>query len=57
MANKLIVERQRTGERSPTDPQACCDWANARMLARDPSDERRWVTTGDPQNPIRLSRP
>lgn len=40
------------GERSPTDPQECCDRANARL--NDP--ERMWIVTGNKDRPIELIR-
>lgn len=40
-------------EKSPTDPQECCVWANAR-LHPDVVGKAEWVGTGDPKRPIRL---
>lgn len=45
----------RADERSPTDPQECCDWANARLEAQGDTD-RKWVVTHDPASPIKLIR-
>lgn len=41
--------------RSPTDPQDCCDWANARLTA-DQAAAVQWVVTGDRARPIALQR-
>lgn len=42
-------------ERSPTDPQECCEWANTRL--RSAGDfSREWRTTNDPKRPIILVR-
>lgn len=54
--NPLIAGRDRANERSPTDPQECCDWANARLAISEPSGDRCWVVTGDPAKPIALVR-
>ncbi len=56
IANALKARIASPIGKSPTDPQECCDWANANLLARDITDERRWVVTGDPNHPIRLDR-
>lgn len=57
MANRLIAERQRSGELSPTDPQECCEWANLRMRPELKDLGYQWVTTGDPKKPIALAKP
>ena len=41
-------------EPSPKDPQACCDWANARLHPSAAEEELHWVVTGDPKSPIAL---
>ena len=40
--------------KSPTDPQECCDWANARLDGYP--DEREWIVTGREDQPIELFR-
>jgi hypothetical protein len=42
-------------EKSPTDPQECCDWANARLEAAG-DDDRRWFVTSNKDRPIELRR-
>ncbi len=44
------------GEKSPTDPQECCDWANARMHPDAARLGYRWVVTGNQGKPIELRR-
>lgn len=52
-ANPLIERAPRgKGEKSPADPQECCDWANARLC--DP--DREWIVTGNKDKPIELFR-
>lgn len=43
-----------TENKSPSDPQECCDWANARLSGYP--EEREWVVTGDKNLPIKLVR-
>ena len=40
--------------KSPTDPQECCDWANSRLHPDAVSASLHWVVTGDPKKPIAL---
>jgi hypothetical protein len=42
--------------KSPTDPQECCDWANARLHPKAAEQNLRWVVTGNPAKPIELRR-
>jgi hypothetical protein len=55
MADNPIIAGSPKRGKSPTDPQACCDWANER-LSQDEGQLRRWVVTGDPKHPIALLR-
>jgi hypothetical protein len=53
VTNRLVdTTRTKRGEKSPTDPQECCDWANARLC--DP--DREWIVTGNKDTPIALWR-
>jgi hypothetical protein len=42
------------GEKSPLDPQECCDWANDRLHPEAAKLGLRWVVTGNPEKPIAL---
>ena len=44
------------GERSPTDPRECCDWANARINTELRQQGYQWVPTGNAGRPIELRR-
>lgn len=37
-----------TREKSPTDPQECCDWANSRLHPDAVEAGLHWVVTGNP---------
>lgn len=50
--NRLAKTENARGVKSPTDPQECCDWANARM----DTSEREWIVTGNKDRPIALFR-
>jgi hypothetical protein len=41
--------------KSPLDPQECCDWANNRLHPDAARLGLRWVVTGDPKQPIKLT--
>lgn len=43
-----------TDNKSPEDPQRCCDWANARLKGYP--DEREWIVTGNKDKPIEMFR-
>lgn len=42
--------------RSPEDPQSCCDWANSRLHPSACEVGLHWVVTGNPDKPIALQR-
>jgi hypothetical protein len=44
-----------TENKSPSDPQECCDWANERLRAAGDFD-REWIVTGNKDKPIELFR-
>lgn len=54
-ANALKQRIATPAERSPTDPQECCDWANARRHADAVSAGLFWRVTGNPAKPIELA--
>lgn len=41
-------------EKSPLDPQECCDWASMRLHPDARSAGLEWVATGNPDKPIAL---
>jgi hypothetical protein len=43
-------------QRSPTDPQECCDWANDRLHPDAADVGLHWVVTGNKDKPIALLR-
>lgn len=44
------------GEKSPTDPRECCNWANLRMHPDARALGYQWVPTGNASRPIELRR-
>ena len=41
-------------EKSPLDPQECCDWANMRLHPDARNAGLEWVVTGNRDKPIAL---
>lgn len=41
-------------QKSPLDPQECCDWANDRISESAANLGLRWVVTGNKDRPIEL---
>lgn len=41
-------------EKSPLDPQECCDWANMRLHQDARNAGLEWVVTGNRDKPIAL---
>jgi hypothetical protein len=58
MAANPLIERapKGKGEKSPTDPQECCDWANERLHPKAVEANLRWIVTGDKDKPIALRK-
>jgi hypothetical protein len=50
---RAMISRSR-GNRTPKDPQACCDFVNARDAALLERAGLRWVVSGDKDRPVIL---
>lgn len=55
-ANPITAGKPQRGEKSPTDPQECCDWANARLHPKAIECNLHWIVTGNRDKPIALVR-
>ena len=55
-AELRALMRTLNSETSPTDPQECCDWANARLHPKAVEANLHWIVTGDPAKPIELRK-
>lgn len=53
-ANPLLNAVAANSNKSPTDPQECCDWANARLHPEAAAQNLHWVTTNDAKKPVAL---
>lgn len=54
--NRLARSENARGEKSPLDPQECCDWANDRLHVKAIEAGLRWVVTGNRHKPIELRK-
>lgn len=54
--NPLLKAVKGGKEKSPLDPQECCDWANDRLNEDIANLGLRWVVTGNKERPIALTQ-